>query len=242
MAPRDPKLRSLFDDVLRLRRVARIVDESAWSDIQTVLAHLGERIGTTVSRAEAARLLGVSQTALDRWVDKGDVSSVLTPRGRRAIPVSQLLDVLEEMETRRAEGRPADLASVMRARRMRADEIDVEELLPRNLRRHPKPRRHRAAELNGLLYHRLLAQRLDQKLVDDARRRLERWGEEGRIHPRWADEWRRVLALPLSRIAKTISADSQRAQDLRQTSPFAGALTEQERRRLNRTVEERVVG
>jgi len=50
-----------------------------------------------------------------------------------------------------------------------------------------------------------------------------------------------VLALPLPRIAKTISADTKRARELRQTSPFAGVLTEQERRRLLRAVEERVL-
>jgi hypothetical protein len=242
VASNSPKTSTLIEDVLRLRRAARTADESAWGDIQPVLEHLGELIGPTVSRAEAARLLGISYTALDRWINKGDISSVLTPRGRREVPVSQLLDLLEEMETRREEGRPSDLASVMRARRRRANEIDIEDLLPHNLRRRSKPRRHRAAELNGLLYHRLVAQRLDDRLVEDARRRLERWREDGRIHPRWADEWRRLLTQSLPKIAKTISADTEVAQELRQTSPFAGVLTEQERRRLNRTVEERVVG
>lgn len=242
MPSTEPTTSDLIEDVLRLRRTARIADEPAWADLQAVMGHLGELIGPTVGRAEAARLLGISYPTLDRWIAKGDVSSVLTPRGRREVPVSQLLDLLEEMQARRAEGRAGDLASVIRARRRRADEIDVEELLPRDLRRRPRPRRHRAAELNGLLYHRLVAQRLDDALVRDARRRLQRWREEGRIHPRWADEWQRLLTRPVREIAKTISADSQRSQDLRQTSPFAGALTEQERRRLKRTVEERRAG
>lgn len=234
--------KNLIDDALRLRRAARLVDEPAWSEIETVLSNLEELIGRTVSRAEAARLLGISHTALDRWIDKGEIPSVVTPRGRREIPVSEVLDLLEEMENHRNEGWHADLASVIRERRERASAIDIEQLLPARLRRQSKPRRHRAAELNGLLYHRLVAQRLDDKTVADARRRLERWRQDGRIHPKWADAWDILLSEPLSAIARTISADSARAQELRQTSPFAGVLTEQERRRLNRTVEERVVG
>jgi hypothetical protein len=102
-----------------------------------------------------------------------------------------------------------------------------------------RPGTHRKAELQGLAYHRLVARRLDEQLVDDASRRLRRWREEGRIHPRWADEWERILALPLPRIARAIGADSERGVELRQSSPFAGALTQQERRRVLRAVEER---
>jgi hypothetical protein len=45
--------------------------------------------------------------------------------------------------------------------------------------------------------------------------------------------------MPLPEVAKAISSDTARARELRQTSPFAGALTEQERRRLVQAVEER---
>lgn len=100
-------------------------------------------------------------------------------------------------------------------------------------------RGHRTAELHALAYHRLVAERLDEHVVDMARRRLHRWRRDGRVHPRWGEEWVRILAMPTSRIGRTISADTPRAAELRQTSPFAGVLTEQERRQLVRAVEER---
>jgi hypothetical protein len=73
--------------------------------------------------------------------------------------------------------------------------------------------------LHALAYHRVVANRLDEMLVRDARRRLERWEKEGRIDPRWAREWEQILAL-------------------RQSSPFAGSLTEHERRRIVQAVEQ----
>ena len=57
----------------------------------------------------------------------------------------------------------------------------------------------------------------------------------------WAMEWGRILEMPIYRIAKTISSDTPRARELRQTSPFAGVLSEQERRELGRAVENRVL-
>jgi excisionase family DNA binding protein len=227
----------LIQDLLRLRRAAGFAGERARAEIDDVQNHLHELVGPTVSRAEAARLLGISYPALDRWISKGEIPAVITPEGRREIPVSHLLDLLEEIEERQEEDLSADLASVMRDRRRRANAITDDELLPPSLRNRPKPRRHRAADLSGLLYHRLVAQRLDDALVDDARERLRRWRKEDRIHPLWADEWEEVLAQSLPKIAKGITSDSQRGRELRQTSPFAGVLTEQERRRVNRTAE-----
>jgi hypothetical protein len=76
-------------------------------------------------------------------------------------------------------------------------------------------------------------------MVNDARRRVRRWREGCRLHPRWAERWEQVLALPVEEIRKAISADTVAARELRQTSPFAGALTKQERQRIVRAVEER---
>ena len=59
-------------------------------------------VGPTVRPAEAARLLSISHPALDRWIGKGEISSVLTPKGRREIPLSELVELLEEVEQRRS--------------------------------------------------------------------------------------------------------------------------------------------
>lgn len=223
-----------IENILRLRRAERLADEPLRAEIASAREFLQSLVGPTVRPAEAARLLGLSQPALNRWIDKGEVSAVTTPKGRREIPLSELVELFEEVKEMRERRGSRPLAAVIRERRRRSSEaIDLDRLLPRR-----RPRSHRTAELHALAYHRLVAERLDELLVDEARRRLRRWRENGRIHPRWAEEWERILAMPLSRIAKAISADTQRARELRQTSPFAGALTEQERRLLLRAVEE----
>ena len=227
-------------NILRLRRGERAADPHMRGELSLVREFLETIVGSTVSRAQAARLLGLSQTALDRWIEKGEVASVITPRGRREIPLSELVGLLEEVEQARSDKRGRrPLAHVIRERHRRAQEtIDLDRLLPRP---RPRQRTHRTAELQALAYHRLVAERLDEHLVDQARSRLRRWRLDGRIHPRWAEEWERILATPLPEIAKTISADTKHVRELRQSSPFAGILTEQERRRLLRTVEERTL-
>lgn len=224
----------LVEQILRLRRLESRVDPGTRAELSEVRRFLEDAAGPTISRAKAARALRVSQTALDRWIDKGEVAVVTTPRGRREVPLSELIELLAEIEeTGEHPTRP--LTPVMRARRRRAsEEIDIDRLLP------PKRGRgHRTAELQSLAYHRLVAERLDEDAVDRAKRRLQTWIGSGRIHSKWAAEWSRLLELPLPRIAKAIGADTVRARELRQTSPFAGLLTEQERRHLRRAVEAR---
>lgn len=47
---------------------------------------------------------------------------------------------------------------------------------------------------------------------------------------KWLDEWRRLLDEPVDRILAALTDRSLRGRELRQNSPFAGALTDQERR------------
>ncbi len=235
MPTQRPETREAFENILRLRRAARIANPQLRAEIAPVLEFLEDIAGQTVRPADAARLLGISQPALKRWLDGGEISAVTTPRGRREIPLSELLDLLEEVEEVRDEAGGRPVTRVIRERERRADEsIDLQRLIPRRSRR-----THRTAELQALAYHRLIAERLDDEIVDEARMRLRRWRRENRIHPRWSDEWERVLALPLPEIKRAISADTKRARELRQTSPFAGMLTEQERQRLVKAVEDR---
>lgn len=231
--------RRTVEAIVRLRRASRQVAEEARDDVDSALSYLEDLVGPTLSRAETARLLGVSHTALDRWVDKGDIPAVVTPSGRREIPLGQVVDLLERLEDEQVGDSKLALATVMRDRRHEAEAIPEELFLPPKRRR---PRTHKSPELHALAYHRLVARRLDTELVNDARKRLQRWKQTGRIDPRWADAWERVLAMPPSRIAQAITADSERGRALRQSSPFAGALNEHERRRVARAVEERAAG
>jgi len=231
---RDETIRGV-EEILRLRRAERAVDAPVRAELRSVREFIEETTGPTVVRAEAARLLGVSQTALDRWIAKGEISSVVTPHGRREIPLSELIALLEDVEEARERGARRPIAAVIRHRQLQsAETVDLDRLLPRS-----RSRTHRMAELQALAYHRLVAERLSDELVDDARRRVERWRRSGRIDPRWAEKWEQILAMPNHRIRAAISADTPRARELRQSSPFAGVVSEQERRRLLQAVKGR---
>jgi len=187
-------------------------------------------VGPTVVRAMAARLLGVSQTALDRWIVAGEVPVVVGRAGRTEVPLHALVELVEAVRERvRAGGARHPLAAVLGERRAAAERLQSETLMSHG-RGGTHGGGHRGAELRGLAYHRAVAGRLDEEIVQDARERLERWREQGRIDPRYADRWEEVLGWPPERIVKLLRQDGGRATELRQSSPFAGTLTEPERR------------
>jgi hypothetical protein len=222
-------------NILRLRRAERLASGRARDEIAVVREFLEELVGPTVRPADAARLLQISQPSLNRWIERDEISTVMTPAGRREVPLTELVRMLEEVERARDEGESRPVSSVIKERgRRSADTIDIDRLLPRR-----SARGHRTAELQSLAYHRLVAEQLDDTIIGEARRRLDRWRRDGRIDSRWAEAWERILAMPPAQAAKAISADTPRARELRQTSPFAGVLTPQERKRLVRAVEER---
>lgn len=202
--------------------------------IRAVRERLEESLGETVRPSEAARALGVSAPALKRWLDSGEIATVLTRRGRREVPISELIDLVLETEEQRRAGRERVLSGVLRARRERAAQLDVDALLP------PRPpRTHRQAELQSLAYHRLVASRLSPTAIAEARRTIDRWEGDGTLDAFWAAEWRKLLSRPESEIRRTLGSDSVRARELRQSSPFAGSVTEHERRRIIEAVEAR---
>jgi hypothetical protein len=81
-----------------------------------------------------------------------------------------------------------------------------------------------------------VAQALTQPMVDEARRRVHRWEREGKLHPEHADAWKALLGEPAAEIGRQLSADTPKGRDLRQNSPFAGVLSEPERRRIFESV------
>jgi hypothetical protein len=122
-----------------------------------------------------------------------------------------VIELLEDLKRLEADHGSRPLAAVLKARREAAEEsVDIKRLLPR------PPRTHRTAELQS------------------------RWFAAGRIDERWADEWERILDLPLEQIRDVISEDTVRGRELRQSSPFSGALSEHERKALVEAVARRV--
>lgn len=218
---------NLVDGIVRLRRAEEVPE--AQPLVAPVRRDLESRLGRTLSRSRASRILGVSQTAFDRWVAAGQIPIVITPAGRREVPRQFVIELSEAIRRLRERGCDRHvLATALAERREAAGQAcRVESRVPQG---------HRTAERRSLAYHRAIAERLDEPLVDEARAQVERLAGEGHLHPRYADRWRRVLSLPPDQVAAAIAAEDQEAEDLRQNSPFAGVLNEQERRRIIETV------
>jgi hypothetical protein len=219
--------RELFEHIVRLRRVSRQLLGDR--DIAAVRAALERELGETVSLRLASELLGVSHTALRRWVVSGDVPTAYSRSGRTEVPVSALLDLHEAVESERRAGhrRKHVLEPIFTRNRERARSLRPRELVPE-----AQAGGHRRAELRALAYHRALGNRLSGAIVDDARYRLWRWRDEGKVDDRYAERWDEVLHLPLADVRRIIGEDSDQGRDLRQNSPFSGMLSEAERRRI----------
>jgi hypothetical protein len=94
---------------------------------------------------------------------------------------------------------------------------------------------HRLLEARSLAMHAVIARKIerDPTLFAIPRNNIERWNKrwpEGA--PSWLYEWQELLKMPWPRVAALITEPSERAARLRQSSPFAGVLSNEERRRI----------
>jgi hypothetical protein len=83
--------------------------------------------------------------------------------------------------------------------------------------------------------HAVIAQKIerDRKLLDIPRNNLKRWRQRWSTDaPAWYVEWQEIMRRPWSAIASLITEPSEEAVRLRQSSPFAGVLSAQERERI----------
>ena len=90
---------------------------------------------------------------------------------------------------------------------------------------------HLWIDQRSLALHEAVAAKLEAhpELLDVARQNLERWLQK---NPATAvREWRRILdSTPLPEVVALLRSSSDEAARLRQSSPFAGLLTTEERR------------
>lgn len=102
---------------------------------------------------------------------------------------------------------------------------------------------HRLAEERSIAYHRAIAVRLGREpyVLETARRRVEGWlASAGDPPPLYARKWAEVLAGDPSSVATFLIERSELADELRQSSPFAGALSPRERWAIWRETRERL--
>jgi hypothetical protein len=145
------------------------------------------------------------------------------------VPVSSLVDLYEAVAKERAAGRARPLKAVVEKERERAARLHPESLIEG---RRVGGDSHLGAEQRSLAYHRAVARQLRRSTADDALVRVRSWRRAGRIDPRYADDWEEILTGPLPGIRKVLEGEDQLARDLRQSSPFAGLLSEAERRKI----------
>lgn len=226
--------RKALDRIARLREAEERCGDDGVGEVRE---ELEADLGGTVSRNLAADFVGVSHTALNRWIDSGDVPVVPTVTGRREVPIAAVCDLRLRVARERESGgrRLHTLEPMMAEARQRAKHLKVDSSLRAELAAGPVDR-HRLSDLRSLAYHQTLAPRLSRTMVVRARVKVDRWERERRLDPRHAGEWRTLLNLPLGEVRAAISTDDERGHDLRQNSPLAGLISEPERRKIFETV------
>jgi excisionase family DNA binding protein len=95
---------------LAIRRTQReIAGAEGRMRLRRAEALLRAELAGAVPKSVAARLLGVSTTALERWIDAGKLPAIRRPGGREEVAAEALLDLAEEVSRLREEGVPRGL-------------------------------------------------------------------------------------------------------------------------------------
>lgn len=105
---------ALLEPILSLRSaIQHTHDPAVRADLRAAEASLRKTLGPRVPKRAAARLLGISVTALDRWVDRGCLPVVASPGGskRLAIETGPLLDLATRVRLLRRQGRSRGVLS-----------------------------------------------------------------------------------------------------------------------------------
>jgi hypothetical protein len=231
----------LFERILRLRRAERAHADDR--DIALVRAELERELGDVLTRSMAAQLLGVHHSSLQRWIDSGDLPLVLNHTGRKGIPVAAVAALYEALHdepisempspgVRQHRIEPLILESHRYAERLDPRRLIETEDEDRDEERPTASDRHERADRRSLAYHRAVARRLRRPMVDAARRQIWQWQREGRIDDRYANAWLEILDRPVPDVRRALTTNDSKMRDLRQSSPFAGTLTEAERRKI----------
>src|SRR5258706_5714833 len=99
---------------------------------------------------------------------------------------------------------------------------------------------HRLAEERSVAYHRAIAERMGDypEILENARQRVQEWLASRDGDHFYVQKWEEILKGDVSSVAAFLVDRSELAVELRQSSPFAGALRPQERWRIWRETRE----
>jgi hypothetical protein len=90
---------------------------------------------------------------------------------------------------------------------------------------------HERLDRRSLAMHRLIADKIraEPELFEIASQNIERWMRTSGRHDHLLLTWSRLLRLGMTAALAVATEDSERATELRQSTPFAGVLSPQER-------------
>ena len=94
---------------------------------------------------------------------------------------------------------------------------------------------HRLLDARSLAMHTVIAEKIerDPALIAVAHRNLQRWQQRwGQRRPAWATAWLAILERSWPEVAAVMTDPGESSTRLRQSSPFAGVLSMEERRRI----------
>jgi hypothetical protein len=150
-----------IEHVVALRCVASaVVDSQERRRLRRVERELRRELGVGVAKTRAAAVLGVSVTALDKWIARGRLPVVRRPGStRRQIDADALLDLAQEVTRLREAGEKRGvlataferLAQRGRPRPRLHPNQSADELRSNYLRTTPGERLREAAELSRVL-------------------------------------------------------------------------------------------
>jgi hypothetical protein len=146
-------------------------------------------------------------------------------------------------ESKRTRGRPSTGSAMTAAERMRrlrerrkaAGLKSVVAWVPNEPEKQTVYSSHRLVEARSLAMHAVIARKIarDPTLLAIAHRNIERWNARWKDgSPAWLKEWQEMLKQPWQHIAAIITEPSEHGARVRQSSPFAGVLSNEERWRI----------
>jgi transposase len=91
------------------------------TELKPVIEDLREELGPTMTKRQAAAVIGVSVPTLDKWIERGLLPVESAPSGRPRVARDPVLDLAERVEDLRRRGETRGLIAAAVDRMLRED-------------------------------------------------------------------------------------------------------------------------
>lgn len=111
----------LVNDLVDLQVAWRTTRGEPRERVSRVERRMRERLGPGVPKTVAARVLGVSVPTIDKWIDRGRIPVMYTPRGQRRVALGPLVALAAEVQGLREAGQTEGLIAAALLRLQQED-------------------------------------------------------------------------------------------------------------------------